>query len=110
MATANDWIALYAYLGGVTVAGGDLKETGFSHWNSPNTGATNEVGFGALPGGYRDGTYGFFGTMGMNGSWWTSTEFDANNGHCFELFNSDAGITHGACYKQGGLSVRCVLN
>ena len=37
------------YLGGIvnTYSGGDvggkMKETGLDHWNSPNTGATNEI-------------------------------------------------------------------
>jgi hypothetical protein len=31
------------------IAGGKLKESGFKHWNSLNTGATNEVAFSALP-------------------------------------------------------------
>jgi len=31
-----------------------LKETGTTHWQSPNDGATNETGYTALPGGYRD--------------------------------------------------------
>jgi uncharacterized protein (TIGR02145 family) len=33
-------------------AGGNLKEKGTSHWNSPNTGATDNFGFIALPAGY----------------------------------------------------------
>jgi uncharacterized protein (TIGR02145 family) len=58
--TDIEWTTLTTYLGGVRVAGGKLKETGTTHWQYPNTGATNETGFTALPSGYRDsdGTYG----------------------------------------------------
>ena len=36
--------------------GGKLKESGTRHWRYPNTGATNETGFFALPSGCRDGS------------------------------------------------------
>ena len=53
----TEWTTLITYLGGSSVAGGKLKETGTVHWASPNTGATNESGFTGLPGGYRVNTF-----------------------------------------------------
>ncbi len=52
--TDTEWATLTTYLGGVSVAGGKMKESGLAHWNSPNTGATNESGFAGLPGGFRN--------------------------------------------------------
>lgn len=49
----DEWKELTGYLGGYGTAVGQMKETGISHWNSPNTGATNSSGFTALPGGNR---------------------------------------------------------
>jgi uncharacterized protein (TIGR02145 family) len=45
----EDMATLVEYLGGSDIAGGKLKETGISHWQAPNTGATNESGFSAIP-------------------------------------------------------------
>ncbi len=50
----SEWTSLVEYLGGTGVAGGKMKEAGTIHWNSPNTGATNESGFTAFPAGYRN--------------------------------------------------------
>src|SRR3989344_2199999 len=50
----NELNELANYLGGYSVAGGKMKEAGYEHWLPPNTGATNETGFSALPGGVRD--------------------------------------------------------
>ena len=56
--STGDFETLFTYLGGNSVAGGKLKETGFDHWNSPNTDATNESNFTLLGGGvYQSGTF-----------------------------------------------------
>jgi len=57
--TESQYQILSDYLGGDSVSGGKLKEAGFSHWGSPNTGATNESGFTAFGNGYRfsDGVF-----------------------------------------------------
>lgn len=57
--TDAEWTQLTDCLGGEPVAGGKMKSTGTSLWQSPNTAATNESGFSGLPGGYRSG----FGTF-----------------------------------------------
>lgn len=51
--------SLINYLGGLQTAGGFLKETGLTHWNSLNRGATNQSLFNALPNGIKmeTGTY-----------------------------------------------------
>lgn len=53
--TFDDWIDLNSYIshfmGGDGQSGGKMKETGTTHWLSPNTGATNESTFTALPAG-----------------------------------------------------------
>jgi uncharacterized protein (TIGR02145 family) len=72
--THDGWGVLSDGLGGLT-AGGALKEAGTSHWDSPNTGATNSSGFTALPGGQRnlDGT---FNSKGQTAWWWCADSDD----------------------------------
>jgi uncharacterized protein (TIGR02145 family) len=67
---------LINYLGGSSVAGGNLKTTGTIEgnngcWVAPNVGATNSSGFGAQPAGFRV-SFGTFGSIGEMGSWWAS--------------------------------------
>lgn len=51
--TGAEWTTLTNFLGGDGEAGRKMKSMGTTYWQSPNTGATNESGFSALPGGYR---------------------------------------------------------
>ena len=53
-----------------TDAGGNLKQTGTTNWEPPNTGATNAFGFTALPGGYF--VQGGFWGPGHKGYFWSS--------------------------------------
>jgi uncharacterized protein (TIGR02145 family) len=69
----EEWTTLTTYLGGEAEAGGKLKEMGTIHWTQPNTGATNETGFTALPGGWRFNNDGLFKELNDTGRWWTST-------------------------------------
>src|SRR5690554_5773003 len=102
-----EWTELTDYLGGTSVAGGKLKETGTTHWNSPNTGATNETGFTALPGGYR-GTDGAFYNVGNYGPCWSATEGDAASAWNRRMNYNNSDVGRYRSNKEVGFSVRCV--
>jgi uncharacterized protein (TIGR02145 family) len=105
--TDTEWRILVDYLGGGMVAGGKMKDTGTVYWDSPNTGATNESGFTALPGGlrYDGGTY-----NGMGGSalFWSSTEWDDYTAWGLQLYYYHSVAAHIDKLEQYGFSVRCV--
>jgi len=105
-----EWIIIETYLGGSSVTGGKMKEIGTTHWNSPNTGATNESGFLALPGGYRCYYYGSFYNLGTNGYWWSATEYSGSKAWLRKLTynNDDAYREWNGNYKSYGFSVRCI--
>jgi len=102
-----EWTTLVNYLGGSNVAGAKMKETGTTHWVTPNTGATNESGFTALPDGNRY-FYGTFYDIGYIGYWWSSTEYSATSAYCWTLGYGSAYIYRHYYSKELGLSVRCV--
>ena len=104
--TDAEWTTLTTCLGGETVAGGKMKETGTAHWNSPNTDATNSSGFTGLPGGYRYSN-GTFNGIGYNGSWWGSSELATYAWYRY-LNYSNGFANSGNDYKPTGLSVRCL--
>jgi uncharacterized protein (TIGR02145 family) len=100
----TDWTTMTNYLGGYE-AGGKLKESGTAHWISPNTGATNESGFTALPGGTR---FGGFSSIGEYGFWWTPSEYSITQAYKWEMHFDDNFVGRYANDKNVGWSVRCV--
>jgi len=103
----SEWSTLTDYLGGASVAGGKMKETGTAHWASPNTDASNSNGFTALSGGYRYNN-GTFGSIGNGGSWWSSSELDTTYAWFRHLYYDSGNAYSFNDYKQIGFSVRCV--
>jgi uncharacterized protein (TIGR02145 family) len=103
-----EWTTLTMYLGGENVAGGKLKEAGFRHWLSPNTGATNEAAFSALPGGDRlDNSDALFEKIGEMGGWWTKASNDGRGvGRIITVDNIN--VVKSYISKKNGMSVRCV--
>ena len=106
VASFDDWIELLHQVG-FTNSGGKLKKSGLSHWGKPNTGATNEVGFSAFPGGYRSDWGGCM-FKGAGAYFWTTRALNDVEAHRVALykFNSDTEIRE--MNKLYGFSVRCV--
>ncbi|MCX6278814.1 MAG: fibrobacter succinogenes major paralogous domain-containing protein [Bacteroidetes bacterium] len=107
--TDEEWTTLISYLGGIDVAGGKLKETGYAHWIAPNAGADNSSGFTALPGGVRD-LSGSFADLSDNGGWWSSSWSDASNAWHRGLISDLASVLRYNYNKPLGFSVRCIKN
>jgi uncharacterized protein (TIGR02145 family) len=113
----NDHLTtLTTFLGGLSEAGGKLKETSTTHWLTPNLGATNETGFTAVPGGLRAAA-GSFGNFNSATLFWSSTaqystssyfrnlSFDYNG--VYAAYTS-SGVTYNSFDNNYGFSVRCL--
>jgi uncharacterized protein (TIGR02145 family) len=119
--TDDEWKELEMYLGmsqsaadsaGIgcrgTDEGGKLKRVGTFYWNSPNTGATNESGFSALPGGIRHSDDGNFNSMGRFATFWSSTERYSYTAWGRNLDYRTAHVDRLNTNRKYGFSVRCV--
>jgi uncharacterized protein (TIGR02145 family) len=129
--TDKEVTSLSAYLGGNEKAGGKLKSTGTSLWQTPNSGATNESGFTALPGGnvsienpdlgLEDPFYNYIDGIGTDASFWTSSYYPnwifhiatpspINAGGDFGVGYSTTDFGVGNAPAKNGNSIRCVKN
>jgi len=107
--TNQEFYDLENFLGGWLVAGGKLKETGTTHWNANNVGATNETGFTALPGGELQSWGPVYGLLGIKAWFWSSSPGITGGSHFYmsvdniteKLYRTEEAF--GSSY-----SVRCI--
>lgn len=105
--TEEEWKIMIDYLGGETQAGGKLKENTYNYWATPNYMATNTSGFTALPGGGRNQD-GIFNSKGLNGIFWTSSEYDNTFAWLRIISYDKADINKNEYYKKWGASLRLI--
>jgi uncharacterized protein (TIGR02145 family) len=103
----GEFTELTDFLGGESVAGGKMKEAGYDHWNSPNTGATNSSGWTGLPGGLLI-LYAVFGNDGYSGSWWSSSSESGSGPWTHSLNEDDDNVYRQNPIGFNGFSARCV--
>jgi len=101
------WAELSAYLGGRAIAGGKLKSTS-SVWTSPNTSATDDYGFNAVPAG--DCNTGGFTVFGTQARYWTPQLVDVGGAGRIYIFlaNTSAAVTKGQYRNVNAISLRYV--
>lgn len=104
-----EWTNLVTYLGGGSVAGGKMKESGNTHWTGANTGADNSSGFTALPGGMRS-TTGLFASKGTNIYMWSTTDQTTYNSLYRWIGTGNASIYNNPGSNSYGFTVRCVCD
>ncbi len=92
-----------------TIAGGKMKETGTSHWNTPNTGASNLSGFTAVGSGDRY-PQGYFSGLKDYAVYWTSSRFDPSSNPYYRYLHKDEAriFKNNQSYIENGFSVRCI--
>lgn len=103
--TKDEWTVLTDYLGGLSVAGGKMKEAGTTKWISPNIDATNSSCFTGLPGGDRQ-LNGSSGQLGTWGYFWSSTEQNTDTAWAIYLRNYEGTAEIANDSKTFGFSVR----
>jgi uncharacterized protein (TIGR02145 family) len=102
-----EWSKLITLQGGDFAAGGKMKETGSTHWNSPNNGATNSSGFDALPGGCWNTSV--FKDMGNYTYYWSSSAPDTTtNAYYYYIMYNSMDIFRGSELRTYAHSIRCV--
>lgn len=100
-----EWQQLIDNLGGASGAGGKLKSTGTTQWVNPNTGATNESKFNAVPAGFFR-VDGVFMTMGERTIFLTTNS--SNPIMVRTMRNNSTEILLEQFHPQDAVSIRCV--
>lgn len=103
----TEWSNLTTFLLGDTIAGGKMKQTELCYWLTPNSGATNESLFTALPGGYRNDS-GQFLALTFDGIWWSNTQFNGTDNYLRSLSYNVFNINRYSRVKTFGLSIRLI--
>jgi uncharacterized protein (TIGR02145 family) len=70
--------------------------------------SNNSSGFNGFPSGYRNHTDGLFVEIGVNASWWSSSEVSSSSAKAIHLGHGHDYVFHNENIKQRGFSVRCI--
>ncbi len=110
--TDSEWDDMTNFLGGATTAGGKLKVVGTNLWGAPNSGATNQSKFSALPAGSRGDTMGgppwIYTDQTGTAHFWTSTSVNPTYAYWRAISYNSAELFKYTNFSVNGKSVRCL--
>ncbi len=105
--TDGEWTDLENFIAAQGFSGTEgtaLKSTyGFNNGGN----GTDDFGFSALPGGYRDASDGYIAGAGLGGYWWSSSPSGGNAWYRYLNYNN-LGIYRHDLNPRSGFSVRCL--
>ena len=104
--STSDFDDLITYLGGGSIAGKHMKESGTSHWNTNN--GDNSSQFTSFGAGFIDDVGASSGLKTSTG-YWTNQE-DSSNAYLYLLEDSVDDISIPSMSQCYGFSVRCIKN
>lgn len=114
--SSDDWVvpsttqysSLFTYMGGISVAGKKLRESGFVHWSN-GTGyieGTDNYGYKARGAGDRTWYDGAFESLTLTFAFWTSNSYDSVDAYWYFTTYRVEPIEGRISSKKFGLSVR----
>lgn len=108
--TSDERYTLRDAIGGWSVAGGHMKETGTTYWVSTQAGTDNSSGFNARGSGFRLETDGSFFAIRNNAEYWCSDLYDVDNPYSFAVIASSLVFSGQYRGKSRGNSLRFVAD
>ena len=107
----SEWETLRDFLGGESVAGGKMKESGTTHWLETDSTVDNSSGFTGLGSGFRGNPSGFI-LLGETGSFWSTTSLGTNNifprGYAYRLVSHNNTFSMSVAVANVGMPIRCI--
>ncbi len=107
-----EWLYVSNLLGGDSLAGYQMKDTGTAHWLNTESAVSNASGFTGLPGGFRGNSIVFLG-LNTIANFWSATPWGSNSfprAYCYNLQAASGALLESVAVANCGLSVRCVKN
>ena len=108
VASDADWLELTDFLGGASVAGAKLKESGTTHWKAPNI-ASNESHFTALPAGFRP-TAPFSQDTTVVAWFWSTNSISGSTANSHRMLFNEEDVKQFEIDKNYGFPCRCLMD